>query len=539
MAVKTILPKDWPITRSYDYRFYSTYPNGDKPIPSAWGSGGTDWYLSPTGNDANNGLSSGAPKKTFANVFAAMASGDQLYLMDGTYSEAAGTGIIHYDTAEFGVNSAQIPAGISLARSTRVKAVNDGLAIIDTGGSTDANAAAIFIGRTATAHNYIEVWGVKCVGGVTLHNGNYDSFKNVGCNGAFNVGTGDHSMGVTYNLIEDCWAWASAQRIIAINYRADYNTWRRFVFRGDGCSTAACIAAGAPNVGFTVYESTDVLCLNMIGVDCTLDAAAIAAGNTYADFATAQHSVGQDFGSNKWLGCMSVNSAHAGLWFEADATVGTTAWTVSNFTAVCNGNAYTGGTNIGSTGAAVISGLTVVNSGVTGDGIRVAPGSPGTSVTNVLVRGYNRGINSSLQASYTSVYGATTAYNQTTPTVGVFTANQFSDGTPASLKYPVRIESGSALKDAGLSGADIGSTIMYCYGASGARVGDAAVETLQADALWPYPNEARIKTEMAASSARGFCTGNSIGGTAQSLTKYIWEQLGNEIPADYYAGWAA
>lgn len=538
MAVKNAVAKAWAISPSYDGNLYSEWQAGDKPVPGYWGSGGTDWYLSPTGNDANNGLSSGAPKKTFANVFAAMASGDQLYLMDGTYSEAAATGIIHYNTTEFGVNSAQIPAGISLSRTTRVKAVNDGAAIIDTGGSTDANAAAIFIGRTATAHNYIEVWGVKCVGGVTLHNGNYNSFKNVGCNGAFNVGTGDHSMGVTYNLIEDCWAWASAQRIIAINYRANSNTWRRFVFRGDGCSTAACIAAGAPNVGFTVYESTDVVVMNMIGVDCTLDAAAIAAGNTYADFASAQHA-GPDFGRNKWLGCMSVNSAHAAMWFEADATVGTTAWTITNFAATCNGNAYAGGLNVGSTGATVINGITAVNSGVTGDGIRVAPSSPGTSVTNVLIRGFNRGLNSSLTPQYTSVYGATTAYNQTTPTVGVNTANQYSDGTPASLKYPTRIETGSALKDAGASGADIGATVMYCYGASGARVGDAAVETLQADALWPYPNEARIKTEMAASSARGFCTGNSIGGTAQSLTKYIWEQLGNEVPADYYAGWSA
>lgn len=31
MAVKTITPKDWPIIASADGRFWSEYPNGDKP----------------------------------------------------------------------------------------------------------------------------------------------------------------------------------------------------------------------------------------------------------------------------------------------------------------------------------------------------------------------------------------------------------------------------------------------------------------------------------------------------------------------------
>ena len=58
--------------------------------------------------------------------------------------------------------------------------------------------------------------------------------------------------------------------------------------------------------------------------------------------------------------------------------------------------------------------------------------------------------------------------------------------------------------------------------------------------MWPFPNESLIKTKMAAysnsgvSGARGFCTGTSKDGTTQTLTKYIWEYLGNQLPSDIY-----
>ena len=60
--------------------------------------------------------------------------------------------------------------------------------------------------------------------------------------------------------------------------------------------------------------------------------------------------------------------------------------------------------------------------------------------------------------------------------------------------------------------------------------------------MWPFPNEALIKSKMAAYSNstygltgnRGFCTGTSKDGSAQTLTKYIWEYLGNRIPSSIY-----
>jgi hypothetical protein len=34
--------------------------------------------------------------------------------------------------------------------------------------------------------------------------------------------------------------------------------------------------------------------------------------------------------------------------------------------------------------------------------------------------------------------------------------------------------------------------------------------------------------------ARGFAAGNSMDGSAQTLTKYVWEYLGNQIPCEIY-----
>jgi hypothetical protein len=99
----------------------------------------------------------------------------------------------------------------------------------------------------------------------------------------------------------------------------------------------------------------------------------------------------------------------------------------------------------------------------------------------------------------------------------------------AILKYLPRVESGTK-----------GATIMYKHGTDGTLYGETGYDTLSATALWPFPNEAKIKADMASysgsgpSGARGFATGTSMDGSAQSLTKYIWEYLGNQIPADIY-----
>lgn len=52
---------------------------------------GTTYYISPTGNNGNNGLTAGAPKQTLANALSTSGAGTHTYrLMTGTYTETWG-----------------------------------------------------------------------------------------------------------------------------------------------------------------------------------------------------------------------------------------------------------------------------------------------------------------------------------------------------------------------------------------------------------------------------------------------------------------
>ena len=48
----------------------------------------TIYYISPTGSNSNNGLTSGTPWKTFAFAIPLLGSGDTLTLLNGTYTQS-------------------------------------------------------------------------------------------------------------------------------------------------------------------------------------------------------------------------------------------------------------------------------------------------------------------------------------------------------------------------------------------------------------------------------------------------------------------
>jgi len=476
-------------------------------------------YLSPTGNDSlNDGKSLSSPWKTFRHAFSNMGPGDELILADGTYSEAQGTGYISY----LGTNSSQIPSGDSPANSTYVHALNPGKVFVE---------GRLFVGRSTRKDSYIKIEGITFVGGGTLYNTYYVTIKNSGFDGSFSIGTNDHDFGNTYDLVEDVWIWASQARIIASNYRADYNTWRRVVVRGDGCNVSACLGSGNPNVGITVYESNNTSLQNIIVVDRILNG-----GSPYSDFASAQHTPNQYlYGKNEWLGTISVNAPDSAYYFELDQN-GTIDPTIKISNAVAY-NPNGAGFNIARSGTNnQLEYLTSGNAG--GDGIRVAPELTTGSLTNAVVFNAGKwGINSKYKPSYTDVWNsASSDYNQTTCSIGCLSSNPLSDGTPPSMKYITRIENGSLLESAGSGGGPIGANVIYRYGIDGSRFGDPGYDTLTGTPLWPWPNEGRIKAEMCATTTRGFCSnGLRLDGINPiTLTSYIWEQLGNATPASIY-----
>jgi len=418
-----------------------------------------------------------------------------------------------------GSASAQIPSGTA-ARATVVRAQNPGSVTVQ---------GPLFIGRSTRKDSYIRVQGITFEGGGSLYNTSFVTLKDDGFHGPLDVGTNDHDQGNTDNLIEDVWVWTTGARIIAINYRAHRNVWRRVVVRGDGCGTANCSGSGNPNVGFTVYDSMDVSVQNMLVVDRVL----AGSDSPYADFACAQHTadVRYYFGRNEWLGVMSLNSPDVGFYCEPDA--GQTLDPTLKISNAVVWNAAGGALNLARSG----TNNRVENflaHGLASDAVRVAPelASLGGTLRNVIVMGSGRyGLNSAYGPSYVSVNGSWSggAFNQTTPSNAV-AGDPRANG---SLKHLVRIEAGSALKGQGSGGADIGANILYRYGTDGSRYGDSGYDALSNTMLWPWPNEARIKREMCASTTRGFCsTGKRLdGANPVTLTSYVWEMLGTPMPA--------
>jgi hypothetical protein len=481
---------------------------------------GVTRYLSPTGSDAADCLAPSRACKTFAQVFARTTPGDELVLLDGVYSAAAGTGTMHWND---GAQSAQIPSGVP-GRPTRVRALNPGRATVQGG---------LFIGRSTRKDSWITVQGLRFEGGGSLYNTSFVTIKDTGFHGALGVGTNDHDQGNTDNLIEDVWVWAAQERAIAINYRAHRNVWRRVVVRGDGCDTDDCTRSGHPNVGITVYDSHDVSVQNVIVLDRLLHP--LASANAYSDFAIASHTGGlYTFGRNEWLGTISLNAPDTGYYMEPDE--GTTEDRTIRISNAVAWNAASGGFNVARSGSRIELENLVVYSR-SGDAFRVAPELAGTgTLRNVVVRGSGRyGLNSAYVASNVNVTGQYSegSYNQTVP-VNVVAGDPVANG---ALRYVTRVESGSMLSGKGWNGSDLGASVLNRYGKDGTRHGEPDFNTLTGMRLWPWPNEGRIKADLCAATTRGFCsTGRRLDGiNPVTLTSYVWEAVGQPMPVDIYA----
>jgi len=503
------------------------------------------YYISPLGGDGNDGRTPTTPWKSFSYAFSHMASGNELILLDGTYSEAAGTGYISY----VGTNSGQIPSGIDQTHPTYVHALSPGNVKV---------MGALFVGRSTGnggKHSYITIEGITFDGGTTdnagsLYNTGYVTIKNCGfhsesqsAGAVLGIGTNDGDWGNSYDVLQDIWVWGK-ERASFIVYRSDHIVVRRAVTRQDGCDS---FANGCGNnsgnyiVGTTIYNSFDVSFQNVIAADNIQGPGGYAGAG---DFYTAWHNnyVYPWYG-NEWLGTISLNSGlSAGYGFDLD-TMPAAQQPMATYRDVVawNGTFTFNAQENGCSGACDAQNLIVSNGtfmASSGNGFRIGSdmASGQHDIKNIVVLGSGtNGVNSVAQPSYVDVSGSWSqgAYNQAPCVIGCLTTDPKSNG---SLKYIVRIENGSPLKGTGYNGADYGANVVNRYGADGSRYGEASYNTLTSTPLWPWPNESRIKAEMCASATRGFCAaGTRIDGTGPiTLTTYIWEALGNPIPAGIY-----
>ncbi len=368
-----------------------------------------------------------------------------------------------------------VPSGSSSAL-TRICSETLGGAILD-GSDT---------GIHITSGSYIRIEGFKCTGGAVVRiSGSendlreYIEIKRVGVATSGDVHGYDFSIhGARYCLFEECWGWGTAKSIFHAtggytdNDPCQFNVWRRCVARVDN---------GDAVNGFQCYGRlvTDNIFENCIAIDfsqtCT---------DTVAGFRCRA-----DNARNKYYGCIALN---LGTKFHGYAIEATDTEYINCIAAGCN---YGWNLTHAYSGELLDQCTSFGNSGY------------GYRTSAQLLCKNSIGLSNSTQVS-----GGRYEYcwfYQPAENIGSNCKTE-----PIALLYLPR----SPDPNTGEAGKKRGATIEKRY--------ENGILTEQA--LWPFPNEDKIKSDMSETSTRGFCAEN------MTLTKYIWEYLGNPIPSDIY-----
>jgi hypothetical protein len=500
------------------------------------------YYVAKTGSGST--CSQASPCLTIATGIGKLASGDTLIVGDGTYTEQI-TGM---------------PNG-SAGAYTTIQAANDWGVLIDGSGFANTGLHGISLGDKS----YVKVQGFRIKMSQTNANNEpvsvyeSDHIKLIRCSGSygprdgnaatFDIGNSD------YVLVEECYAYGGT-RYMFIAYWTDHVIFRRCVARNDYWT------GSLQSAGFCNYDSVNTIWQNCIALDSdtqylnsggggytgawywenkddhAADTTSALYGNIVLNVRNCIYTAGifSRLSGTHTIDNMVIYDGISGYLAEPGPTVESAShiahfsnWTVGGIT-----HAYDPYNGWGAGGTAVAQNTNAQN-------LHLAL-SDNYVKNSVLFNNQVYGVADWTTSDYNYFYGNGSAPAGGSLNTAVVGAHSVTNVNPLvnGLLYLPRIEVGSTLKTAGEGGTQVGAQILYKIGTSGTLYGETGYNTLTADPLWPFPNEAQIKSDMAsysgggAAGARGFCTGTSKDGSAQSLTKYIWEYLGNQIPADIY-----
>jgi hypothetical protein len=277
------------------------------------------------------------------------------------------------------------------------------------------------------------------------------------------IGTNDRTPGASNILLEDSWVYGTGGRYKVLVYNAAKIVLRRVVTRHDG---GWSYDGDNPQGGFALYDSVDVACQ-----DCMfLDPVSNLSGFEAAMYLVSNGTTSQRQSNIIVNGGVIINSPNNGLAAEGTGTA--TTYNVKDV-AVVNSAAGGFNTNNSSHVLNITRGLASV---------RGAPYAAWRGSVNASACVYKGGSN---QASLSNCSGTLPKY----PTV--------------------------------LNASGQGANIQNRIGVSGTLFGEAGYNDTTSQALWPYPNEARIKTDFDGVRA-------AFGG--KTVTKYVLEQFGNAAP---------
>ncbi len=485
-------------------------------------------YVATSGNDGGNDcMKEAAPCKTIAHGIGAMAGGDTLIIGDGTYAESI----------------TDMPSG-SAAAYTTIRAKNDWGVTID--GSNFPNTFKT--GINIQAKHYVTIRGFHVK--MNQANGNNgpigipysDHVKIQRCSGSYaaidgNAGSFGVGPAASYVLIEECYGFGGGRYQFLV-YQSDHVIVRRSVARNDHWMGSLQCA------GFVNYNSMATAWQNNVAIDSDT---ANCTGRLYGGFFNENKTDNTQPTSQKLQGniILNVQAFYAG---DTDDRISSTR-VIEDSVIWGSSGGYWG--DQGNGVAANISATRLTIGGITGTydgpnggpahgtGFVVTSGVQNSLTNSVLAHCNSFGVADYTASDYNAFFANGAPYGgQHMPTQGTHDRND--DSVSKSLLYLPRIEPNSPLKTAGQGGGQIGAEIIFKIGATGSLQDDPGWDVATAEPLWPYPNEDQIRNDMAAYSgpgaagARGFTTGKSLDGTQQTLTKYIWEYLGNKIPPDVY-----
>lgn len=519
-----------------------------------------DRYMATTGTDSGT-CTVGTPCLSLRYAMSQMSGGETLFIADGDYSGTANN-----------INFDHIPPSGTAGSPTIIRAQN-----IPCQGEAACNQplkvrfldAYNFYDASGVGTNsvsYVKFYGIRWNGVVMSPGWSHIYFKQCASMGVLDGNEVAWGNSGQNNLFEDVVGFGKGRyKFLFYDQTASNvdgnNLCRRCIARHDWANRDE--AGGNPIAAFNLsYYSDNNALLNSIVIDSDQP-------EYWQDIASFSEYGGAFYQStsgagNQVIGSIAINNAFGFGSFNGSGSGTTIRDSV--------GINLAGGLNIPQA-TATVNRLNLYDIGVqnftyrstrqsntNGDGPQIMPNAgivaanASATVTNSILMGIVAHPDNAWGAvqGYALVQvpnGSNVATNGNTQgsflSSGAF-ANSLTGVQSASFQYPVRIESGSTLKTAGTSGGQIGAEIMSKLGIDGTFKGTTDWDTAQGD-LWPWPLEDWVKAELASmpatidgdtmpTAARGFAaSGTQLNGTDEiTLTSYIWEYLGNEIPADIY-----
>ncbi len=452
-----------------------------------------DWYMHPSGSDANAGTSTSVPVKSSTRTAALMAAGDTVYLAAGDYSQ-------NFNLADF-------DKGTSWSSYSTIKCTTTYGAVIKVSDGCNLTGNNTWYMRIENVifdtNNQKEIQGhqwkfIQCMfkGGASTGNSS---------NAA--VGTNDFINSASYGLFEDCWflgrSTGSGRYGLLL-----YNANRLVVRGGGGYMPDGWDDEGStnPSANSVIYNTGYTSVQNFLVLDST------DTPDTYYGAYYRVNNSGQPQGGdfNEYLGNMAINNTGFGLYMDVNASFPISSMTWLNTMIV---DSQGGGMSFGYGGVVnvTLDGYTILQASHVTPGTNVygvQEGNAGTQIVrNGIVANWQDGDFVGTTPSYFDTYNN----GSTTSGTGQQTYNPRANG----LRYFTRIENGSNLKTAGLNGGQIGAEIVYRYGYSGTLYGETNYNVLTSTPLWPLANQTIIKEHLCAIYSHGLCAGSA------SITQYV------------------